>query len=68
MRNGVPIVYWVYRNIWTGVHLAIVVVVVVLAIGWAQGETAEGMYTEVADWTLNLQHTVASAVPFPWGA
>ncbi|WP_244928752.1 hypothetical protein [Nocardioides sp. W7] len=66
MRHDIPIIYWIYRNIWTGIHLAIVTALAIVAITWAQGDTAERLFTDASNWTLDVQYAVSSAVPFPW--
>lgn len=68
MRNGLPVAYAIYRDIWTAFHIALVVALLVLLFLWFV-EDGQGVriVSDVWNGVVTVQQTVANAIPFPWG-
>lgn len=68
MRNGIPVVYWTFRVLWTVVHFVIVVMAVVGLTTWAVTDNnAVRIFEPVRDNVLMLQQRVSNLIPWPWG-
>ena len=68
MSVKVPPLYSAYRNAWSLLHVALVVLLLVLIIVW--WVTDEHGAHLVTSWGNNISHVraaIANAIPFPWG-
>ena len=69
MDKGVPLKYWIYRNVWSGIHVGLVLlgfgVVVYLFVQDGQGVRLTREF-----WSLlvEVEQKVSNAVHFPWNA
>jgi hypothetical protein len=69
VKDGIPLIYWTFRTAWTVLHFLVVLTAVAVLLGWAikngNGERVLGGATRDL---LDVQRTVARAIPWPWAA
>jgi hypothetical protein len=68
MRNGVPLVYWVLRNVWSVVHIVLVLMAFAVLVWWLQQDShGTHGWASAETWTEHLRDTVSGWVKYPWG-
>ena len=68
MRNGTPIAYALHRALWSILHLALVALAVVALLVWfVHDHRGADLVSAISNGLADAQHTVARAIPFPWG-
>ncbi|MDR1394382.1 MAG: hypothetical protein LBJ62_10570 [Bifidobacteriaceae bacterium] len=67
MKDGLPLTYWVYRGVWSGLHLALVVLALVLLLVWAFTDS-QGLEALTAwrDGIESARRGLSSLLPYPW--
>lgn len=69
MKHNIPVVYWTFRSAWTVLHFLIVLTAAAVLLWWALKDgNGERVVETAKNDLLDLQHRVASAIPWPWGA
>ncbi|MBX6388708.1 MAG: hypothetical protein IRZ08_06875 [Frankia sp.] len=69
MKDGVPVVYWMFRSAWTVLHLLLVLSAGVLVLWWGIDDgNARRLLGPVMSGLLDVQSAVAGAIPWPWDA
>jgi len=69
VKNNIPVVYWTFRSAWTVLHFLIVLTAAAVLFWWALKDgNGERLFETAKNDLLDLQHRVASAIPWPWGA
>ena len=67
MRNGIPIAYYLFRTVWSVMHLVMLAALLVTVILWAIHD-GQGVSFISAWWTMSISisATIFHALPFPW--
>lgn len=67
MRHGIPQIYWTFRYAWSGVHVALLVVLTAWLVTYLVTDgRGEELYNEWWTWAQEIRNTLANLVPFPW--
>lgn len=68
MRNGIPTIYWIFRWLWSALHLMILGILLTWFLVWAftdhQGADALSAWLT---WIENIRYILSNLLPFPWG-
>lgn len=67
MRNGIPIAYYVFRTVWSVMHLVMLAALLVAVILWSVHDD-QGLRFISAWWrmSISVSATIFHALPFPW--
>jgi hypothetical protein len=67
MRNGIPIAYYVFRTVWSVMHLVMLAALLVAMILWSVHDDQGARF--ISAWwrmSLSISATIFHALPFPW--
>jgi hypothetical protein len=68
MRNGIPGAYWLYRVLWSLLHVVLAAAALVAVVAWWI-QDSNGVHMLAGFWNglSAVQSAIANAIPFPWG-
>lgn len=67
MKDNIPLIYWTFRSAWTVLHVLVVLAAASLLLWWALKDgNAERLFETAKYDLLELQYSVANAIPWPW--
>lgn len=66
MKNGIPTIYWVFRWIWSGLQVSIVVLLAIAFVLWAASDSGIQFFESWLSWIQNVRQSLSRAIPYPW--
>lgn len=69
MKNGIPLVYTLFRTLWSSVHVVLAVLALGIVTSWFFHDQ-QGTNLVAAVWTTltDAQYRIANVIQFPWGS
>ncbi|EIV94660.1 hypothetical protein [Frankia sp. QA3] len=69
MKDGIPLIYWTFRSAWTVLHFLVVLAAATVLLWWGiKDGNGERLLGAALHHLLEVQRTVARAIPWPWSA
>lgn len=68
MKNGLPLVYALFRTLWSSVHVVLVALALGMLTIWFFDDH-QGTNLIASIWTTltEMQYSIANVIKFPWG-